>query len=337
MRKPVVLITGAGGEIGHGLVGRFQSTDTRVITLDLNPLDRKLAAGVVREFTGSVTDTLLLDRVLAEFEVDCVFHLAALLSTRAEFTPVAAHHVNVDGTLHLLEFAQRQGDSHGRPVTFVYPSSIATYGIPDLETKQRAGRVREEEYPHPLTMYGCNKAYCEDLGRYFTRHYKQLSVGVTPRVDFRAVRFPGLISATTVPAGGTSDFAPEMIHAAARGEPYQCFVRPETTLPFMAMPDAVAALVSVAGAPRSALTRTTYNVRSFSRSAHEIAAVTMAAFPQARITYRIDAKRQAIVDSWPADVDDSAARTDWGFQPAYDFDRAFREYLIPTISTFHGA
>jgi nucleoside-diphosphate-sugar epimerase len=95
--------------------------------------------------------------------------------------------------------------------------------------------------------------------------------------------------------------------------------------------------VNVAAAPRAALTRTTYNVRAFSRSAEEIAAVTMAAFPRARITYRIDAKRQAIVDSWPADVDDSAARTDWGFQPAYDFDRAFREYLIPTISTFHRA
>jgi threonine 3-dehydrogenase len=102
MRKPVVLITGAGGEIGHGLVGRFQSTDTRVITLDINPLDPQLAAGVAREFTGSVTDTHLLDRVLAEFEIDCVFHLAAVLSTRAEFTPVSAHHVNVDGTLHLL-------------------------------------------------------------------------------------------------------------------------------------------------------------------------------------------------------------------------------------------
>jgi nucleoside-diphosphate-sugar epimerase len=337
MRRSVVLITGAGGEIGHGLVGRLQSTDTRVITLDINPLDPQLAAGVAREFTGSVTDTHLLDRMLAEFEVDCVFHLAAVLSTRAEFTPAAAHHVNVDGTLHLLEFAQRQGDSHGRPVTFVYPSSIAVYGLPDLETKQRAGRVREEEYPDPLTMYGCNKAYCEDLGRYFTRHYKQLSVGVTARVDFRAIRFPGLISATTVPAGGTSDFAPEMIHAAARGEPYECFVRPETTLPFMTMPDAVAALVSVAAAPRARLRRTTYNVRAFSRSAHAIAAVTMAAFPRARITYRIDAKRQAIVDSWPADVDDSAARTDWGFQPAYDFDRAFREYLIPTIGTVHRA
>ena len=133
-----------------------------------------------REITGSIIDTSLLERVLAEFEVDLVFHLAALLSTRAEFTPVAAHQVNVEGTLNLLEFAQRQGESHGRPVMFLYPSSIAVYGLPDLGAKHRAGRVREDEYAPPTTMYGCNKLYCEQLGRYYARHYKQLSADAPP-------------------------------------------------------------------------------------------------------------------------------------------------------------
>jgi nucleoside-diphosphate-sugar epimerase len=335
MRKSVVLITGAGGEIGHALVNGLASTETSIITLDVLPLDPRLAPLVRREFTGSITDTNLLDRMLAEFEVECVFHLAALLSTRAEFTPVSAHHVNVEGTLNLLEFAQRQGESHGRPVVFIYPSSIARYGIPDLETKMRAGRVPEDLFSHPTTMYGCNKLYCEELGRYYTRHYKQLSVDASPHVDFRSVRFPGLISATTVPSGGTSDYAPEMIHAAAKGEPYACFVRPDTTIPFMAMPDASNALRRLASTPRDRLTRTAYNVGAFSRSAAEIREVVLAAFPAAEITYKIDRKRQGIVDSWPADVDDSAARTDWGFAPTYDFDRAFREYLIPSIGNFY--
>ena len=157
MRKPVVLITGAGGEIGHALVTRLAATESAIITLDVNPLDRTLAPLVKREFTGSITDTSLLDRILAEFEVDCVFHLAALLSTRAEFTPVAAHHVNVEGTLNLLEFAQKQGESHGRAVCFLYPSSIATYGLPNRESKAGAGRVREDQDVHPTTMYGCTK------------------------------------------------------------------------------------------------------------------------------------------------------------------------------------
>ncbi|MEQ1871781.1 MAG: NAD-dependent epimerase/dehydratase family protein, partial [Vicinamibacterales bacterium] len=235
MRTPVVLITGAGGEIGHALITGLAATDTGIITLDVNPLDASLARLVRREFTGSINDPQLLERMLAEFEVECIFHLAALLSTRSEFTPLAAHQVNVGGTLNLLEFAQREGESHGRPVVFVYPSSIAAYGLPDVQTKSRVGRVREEDYPHPTTMYGCNKLYCEELGRYYARHYKQLSVDVTPRVDFRAVRFPGLISAATVPSGGTSDYGPEMTHAAAKGEPYACFVRPDTAIPFMAM------------------------------------------------------------------------------------------------------
>ena len=335
MRKSVVLITGAGGEIGHTLVRGLAESESSVITLDINPLDAKVAPYVRREFTGSITDLNLLDRILSEFEVDCVFHLAALLSTRAEFTPVTAHHVNVEGTLNLLEFAQKQGESHGRPVVFIYPSSIATYGLPDLQTKTQVGRVHEDEFAHPTTMYGCNKLYCEELGRYYARHYKQLSVDLAPRVDFRAVRFPGLISATTMPAGGTSDYAPEMIHAAARGEAYACFVRPDTTIPFMAMPDASAALRTLASVPRERLTRTAYNVGAFSRSASEIRDVVAAAFPNAQITYKIDGKRQGIVDSWPADVDDSAARADWGFAPAYDFERAFREYLIPSIGNYY--
>ena len=302
-----------------------------IITLDVNPLDRSLAPLVARELHGSITDMSVLDRILAEFEVDRVFHLAALLSTRSEFTPVTAHHVNVEGTLNLLEFAQRQGESHGRPVLFVYPSSIAAYGLPDLDAKIRAGRVREDEYAHPRTMYGCNKLYCEQLGSYYARSYKQLSADAVCRVDFRAVRFPGLISAITLPSGGTSDYAPEMIHAAAKGEAYDCFVRPDTTIPFMAMPDGVEALLTLAAANRERLTRTSYNLTAFSRSAAEVRGAVLRAFPSARIGYAVDVKRQSIVDSWPADVDDSAARADWGFAPHYDFDRAFHEYLIPTI------
>ncbi len=332
MRKPVILITGAGGEIGHGLMTRLAGPSRSIITLDVAPLDRALAPFVSREFTGSITDVDLLDRLLAEFEVDLIFHLAALLSTRSEFTPTTAHHVNVEGTLNLLEFAQRQGESHGRHVVFIYPSSVAAYGLPSLDVKRRAGRVREDDFLTPTTMYGCNKLYCEQLGRYYTRFYKQLAAdAASRRVDFRCLRFPGLISAVTVPSGGTSDYAPEMIHAAARGDAYACFVRPDTTIPFMAMPDAIDALLTLASAPAGTLTRTAYNVGAFSKSAADIRDVVVSAFPDATITFAVDAKRQAIVDSWPADVDDSAARADWGFRPAHDFERAFSGYLIPTI------
>jgi len=333
MRKPVVLITGASGEIGHGLIERLADDHSRgIVTLDLAPLDPSLAKKVQREVIGSILDKVALERILAEFEVDTVYHLAALLSTRSEFSPMTAHEVNVGGTLNLLEFAQHEAESHGRPVVFLYPSSIAAYGLPGAEAKRQAGRVREDEWTHPTTMYGCNKLYCEQLGEYYAKHYKQLSVEpLAGRVDFRCVRFPGLISAVTVPSGGTSDYAPEMLHAAAKGEPYGCFVRPDTRIPFMAMPDGVDALLALAAAPRARLTQTAYNLGGFAPTAEEVRAEVLRAFPDANITYAVDAKRQGIVDSWPEDVDDSKARADWGFAPKYDFDRAFHEYLLPAI------
>ena len=333
MRKPVILITGAGGEIGHGLIAKLNETDTRaVVTLDLNPLDAVIRRLVSREYIGSILDRGLLERILAEYEVHLVVHLAALLSTRSEFTPTTAHKVNVEGTLNMLEFAQKEGESHGRPVVFLYPSSIAAYGLSDLEQKAAVGRVKENEWNVPVTMYGCNKLYCELLGAYYARHYKQLAAEtLSGRVDFRCVRFPGLISADTVPSGGTSDYAPEMIHAAARGDTYECFVRPDTRIPFMAMPDGVEALLRLAAAPRARLTQVSYNVAAFNPSAEEIRNLVLEAFPGAPLSWRVDEKRQRIVDSWPADVDDGAARRDWGFAPRYDLRGAFSDYLIPRI------
>ena len=333
MRKPVILITGASGEIGHGLIeGLAADGISSIITIDLQPLDPRMAAQVERAYVGSILDTHLLERILSEYEIDMVFHLAALLSTRGEFTPTTAHEVNVDGTLALLQFAQNEGESHGRPVVFLYPSSIAAYGFPDLASKRRAGRVREHEWNVPTTMYGCNKLYCEHLGRYYAQHYKQLAAEtLSGKVDFRAIRFPGLISAVTVPSGGTSDFAPEMIHAAAKGEPYACFVRPDARIPFMVMPDAVDALLRLARAPRERLTQTVYNIGAFAPTAGEIRELVLAGFPAAEISFEPDLKRQAIIDSWPADVDDGAARTDWGLAPRYGLQDAFTGYLFPRI------
>ena len=338
-RNPSVLITGASGEIGHELIARLSAGEParQVVTLDLNPLQPELAGKVRQQFVGSILDTQLLERIIAEYEVDRVYHLAALLSTRSEFSPALAHKVNVEGALNLLEFAQKQGESHGRPVVFFYPSSIAAFGLPDLPTKAAAGKVKEDDYNVPTTMYGANKLYCEHLGRYYTRHYKQLAAeNLSGKVDFRCLRFPGLISAETVPSGGTSDYAPEMIHAAAAGKPYDCFVRPDTRIPFMAMPDAVEAILRLMSVPKDALTRTVYNVGAFAPSAAEFEAEVRAAFPKAVLSTKVDVKRQGIVDSWPADVDDSTARRDWGHAPKYDFATSFHDYLMPSIRKRYG-
>lgn len=328
-----MLITGADGEVGHGLVQQLGQRPDHlpIVVLDIRKLDHALRPAVNRILVGDILDNKLLETLTTEYEIDTIIHLAALLSTSAEFNPENAHRVNVQGTVNLFKLAVDQGQARGKPVKFIYASSIAAYGMPSLETKQAAGAVHEGQYLDPITMYGCNKLYCEHLGRYYARHYRQLSVQRTVGVDFRCVRFPGLISALTVPTGGTSDYAPEMLHAAAQGKPYASFVREDTTIPFMVMPDAIKALLSLADAPREALTRLVYNVSSFSRSAERLAQMVKAAFPGAEITFEPSDARQCIVDSWPADLDDSVAQRDWHWSPDYDVERAFNDYLIPTI------
>jgi nucleoside-diphosphate-sugar epimerase len=333
MRREVALVTGAAGEMGQALVARLaRNGGPDILALDVTPVPDETRDLCHAALAGDILDEKLLSRLVSQYAIPVVYHLAALLSTRAEFTPEAAHRVNVDGTLGLLRLAVEQATWLGRAVRFVFPSSVAVYGLPDLGTKMRVGAVREDDWTCPATMYGCNKLYCEHLGRYYARHYGQLGEASSQgRVDFRALRFPGLISAFTLPSGGTSDFAPEMIHAAARGQAYRCFVRPDTRMPFMAMPDAVEALRRLEAAPRERLSSAVYNVTAFSPSAGEMLGRVRRGFPGARVSFDPDLRRQAIVDSWPSDMDDSRARHDWGWTPGYDLDRAFDEYLIPNI------
>jgi nucleoside-diphosphate-sugar epimerase len=332
-RNTAVLVTGAGGEVGHGLLSALHARGRRdLVAIDIRKVEEPHHSMCQETFAGDVCDMSLLERLLAMYEITEIHHLAALLSTRAEFTPETAHEVNVTGTLNLLRLASEQVRSHGQRVRFIFPSSIAVYGLADLATKRSAGAVGEDEHLRPHTMYGCNKLYGEHLGRYYARYYRWLAQDrVRDNLDFRCLRFPGLISADTLPSGGTSDYAPEMIHAAAAGRPYTCFVRPDTRIPFMTMPDAVEAMLLLAEAPEQCLRRRVYNVRAFNPSAGEIADLVRRSFPAARIDFQPDEQRQAIVDSWPSDVDDSQARADWGFRPRHGLEDAFEEYLLPRI------
>lgn len=331
MRKNVILITGSSGEIGHALIQNLIQEKTKnIISLDVRPIDSELSKQVLH-IQGDICDKALLERLVSEYEIETIFHLAALLSTRAEFTPEAAHRVNVEGTLGLLQLASNQSEWRSKPVLFIFPSSVAVYGMPSLDMKRQYPRVREWEWNYPRTMYGSNKLYCEMLGIYYSEYYRQLAVERPTMLDFRCVRFPGLISAYTVPSGGTSDYGPEMIHAAAKGVPYPCFVREDARIPFMAMPDAINALCKLANAPATDLSRRVYNVTSFSLTAGDFRDRVVKAFPKAQITFEPDIKRNGIVDSWPEDMNDNDARRDWDWKPEYDVDRCFDEYLIPNI------
>ena len=333
MRERVVLVTGANGEVGHGLISYLgEQSDVRIVALDIQELGEDLKAHCFSAIQGDILDAMLLGRLVTDYQIETIYHLASVLSTSAEFKPEAAHRVNVEGTLNLLNLAVEQSKWQRRSIKFLYPSSIAVYGIEALDVKASAGRVGEDQFNRPITMYGCNKLYCEHLGRYYALHYQQLAVEreCCP-IDFRCLRFPGLISAVTVPTGGTSDYGPEMLHHAAQGKPYACFVQPSAQLPFMAMPDAVKALIALEATAPDQLSRQVYNVTSFSLTAQQFLDQVEQAFPGASVRFRSDHRREAIVNSWPADLDDDAAKRDWGWSPDFNVERAFQEYLIPTI------
>ncbi|MBN2388264.1 MAG: NAD-dependent epimerase/dehydratase family protein [Anaerolineales bacterium] len=331
MSRKAVLVTGAAGEIGQALVqGLAQTGDYEIITSDLMPLPES-----VRPLTAEHVQGDLVYRVkqFYDYDFDIIFHLAASLSSKAEVATEEAHRINVEGTMQLLMLAAFKSERYDKEVKFLFPSSIAAYGFPDLAAKLAAGRVREDEWNWPHTMYGCNKLYCEKLGMYYSLYHGQKHLNPNPprMLDFRAIRFPGLVSAYTMPSGGTSDYGPEMLHAAARGEPYACFVRPDTKISFMAMPDAIKALLMLMNARRERLTRMIYNIDAFSLTAAEFRERAMRAFPGAEITFDPNPRRQGIVDSWPEDVDDAAARADWDWRPDFDIDRFFEEYFLPEI------
>jgi nucleoside-diphosphate-sugar epimerase len=320
--------------MGHALVPALTDMGLDVVALDLRELPPSTASLCAELVLGSLLDRAVLADLFERRHPEIVFHLAAVLSSKGEQSPELAHQVNVEGTIGLMGLAMEEARRAGRPVRFLFPSSIAIYGLPDRRAKEAAGAVREEEWNLPTGMYGCNKLYGELLGAYWTRRAARDGVA---GLDFRSLRFPGLISADTLPIGGTTDYAPEMIHAAAQGKPYACFVEPETRLPFMTMPDAVESFLRLAQASAEALGTRVYNIGAFSPSAAELREAVLEHFPAADISFDPQPGRQAIVDTWPASVDDGGARRDWGHSPRHGLREAIGEYLVPKLRRLYPA
>lgn len=301
-----ILLTGAGGQIGRDLAATFASEGHEVIATDLRP---GVARDGYRTAALDVTSADAVETCVAEYHPDKLFHLAAILSARGELDPQLTYAVNQTGTYNVLEACRIHGVGQ-----VIFTSSIAVYGpgLPD---------PTPDDVPlHPTTMYGVTKASGELLCEYYRRKFN---------LDVRGVRFPGLISATQ-PGGGSSDYALFMYVDGVRVGHYQAFCRDNTRIPLMYMKDGVRALSELSAAPREGLSRCVYNVAAFSPTAAEIAASVRAALPEVEISFESDPRRQAILDSWPNALDDTAARTDFGWRAEYDLD-AMTADLIPRV------
>ena len=328
-RKQIILITGANGEIGKNLINYLSKVSSNnIVTLDLQPLEE--TSQVYKNITGSVLDKQIIDDINADYEITTIYHLAAMLSTKSEYSPFSANQVNVNGTLNLIDLAIKQGIMSNSPVQFFFPSSIAVYG-----NISNNNPVKEDENLFPKTIYGMNKLYCEQLGVYFSNNYHRLTKDYSPGLlDFRSIRFPGLISINTQPTGGTSDYIPEMLHAAANNdEKYSCFVNQDTRLPFMIMPDAIDAIYKLMNVQKSYLKNQIYNISAFSPSVDQFYKKLLNYYPQFHIDYNINDERQKMVDGWPSEVCCEKALYDWDWKPKYNLDNSFSEYFIPYLKS----
>ncbi len=303
-----ILVTGARGQIGSDLVRTLRERHgaEAVVATDLIEDENKAETAGPSEVVD-IRDFAKLDDVAQRHNVDTVYHLASLLSARGEQAPDLAWEVNVGGLRNVLELARENG------LKVFWPSSIAVFG--PTSPKHAPQRTVLE----PTTMYGVTKVTGELLCQYYFTRFG---------VDVRSLRYPGLISYGADPGGGTTDYAVEIFHAALERGEYTCFLEASTRLPMMYMRDAVRATTELMDAAEDTISvRTSYNVTALSFSSEELAAAIAKRVENFTTSYEPDF-RQEIAASWPSSIDDSNARSDWNWQPAYDLDRMVDDMLV---------
>jgi nucleoside-diphosphate-sugar epimerase len=305
-----VLVIGACGQLGLELTAalRQRYAPEAVIAADVRaPQNPAALAGGPFELLD-VLDLPRLEALVRQYRPVQIYNLAALLSATAERNPMFAWKLNMDGLLNVLNVAVQE------QVPQVYwPSSIAVFG-PDTP-RQHTPQVT---IMNPNTVYGISKLAGEQWCEWYHRHYG---------LDVRSLRYPGLIGYKSLPGGGTTDYAVDIYHKAEAGEDFECFLKPDTYLPMMYMPDALQATLDLMHAPAEAIkVRTSYNLGAMSFAPRDVASSIQREIPDFRICYAPD-QRQAIADSWPASIDDAAARRDWHWQPHYDLHRMTRDML----------
>jgi len=319
MNKKVILITGSNGEIGKSLIDKLSKNNT-IIALDVNHNSKSN----IETIKGSILDNNILNKINNKYKLSEIYHLAAILSTKAQKNPSLSNEVNYNGTINLLELARLQAKRYNHSIKFFFPSSIAIYNMLNSDLNNN---INEKDNIHnPITEYGQAKLKCEKIG---------IEKYLIKDVDFRCIRFPGIISAISRPTGGTSDYAPEMIHAAFLNEKYNCFVNNKTILPFIAMPDAIDAIIKLMNTSKENIKSRIYNVTSFSPSVSDLEIKIKEFFPNFKLSYDIDKNRQKIVDSWPNFINDTLAREEWGWSSNLNFDNFFINYINPNLKEYY--
>ncbi|MBL7746812.1 MAG: NAD-dependent epimerase/dehydratase family protein [Chitinophagaceae bacterium] len=310
MQKDKILVIGASGQIGVELTLALRKIygNANVVASDLRE-QNPLLEGTGPYVSLDVMNKEMLHVQVIRQNITQIYLLAAILSATGEKNPNLAWHLNMQGLLNVLDIA-REEKLH----KVYWPSSIAVFGPTSPKQKCPQQTIIE-----PTTVYGISKYAGEFWCNYFFQRYG---------VDVRSIRYPGLISYKSAPGGGTTDYAVEIYHDALDDKKYECFLKEDTYLPMMYMPDAIRATIELMEAPADKIrVRTSYNVSGMSFSPKEIGAEIKKHIPDFSITYKPD-YRQAIADSWPQSIDDSVARNDWGWKEEFDLSAMTRDMLV---------
>jgi nucleoside-diphosphate-sugar epimerase len=316
MIKEKILVIGASGQIGVELTLALRKMygNAQVVASDLRE-ENELLKGTGPYVSLDVMNKEMLHVQVIRQNITQIYLLAAILSATGEKNPALAWHLNMQGLLNVLDIA-REEQIH----KVYWPSSIAVFG-PTSPKKN----CPQQTIIEPITVYGISKYAGEFWANYYHQRYK---------VDIRSIRYPGLISYKSAPGGGTTDYAVEIFHEALEEKKYTCFLKEDTYLPMMYMPDAIRATIELMEAPADKISiRTSYNVAAISFSPKEIAQNIKQHIPDFTINYKPD-YRQAIADSWPQSIDDSVARNDWGWKPEYDLSKMTKDMFDNLPNTY---
>lgn len=307
MKDTRILIVGAGGQIGSVLTQALRSAygASNVLATDLRPLPEQDGPAAVL----NALDAQALDELVEKYRITQIYHLAAILSATGEKDPMWAWNINMASLFNVLETARK------RQLDKVYfPSSIAVFG-----REAAPENTPQYEVLIPETVYGISKVAGEQWSNYYYRRYG---------LDVRSLRYPGIIGYQSLPGGGTTDYAVDIYHYAVQNKPFTCFLKADTMLPMLYMDDAIRATLELMEAPADKISvRTSYNLAGMSFTPAEITESIRKEVPGFQIIYEPDF-RQAIADSWPGSIDDSRARADWGWKPAFDLDAMTRDMLV---------
>ncbi|AJR04433.1 NAD-dependent epimerase/dehydratase family protein [Siansivirga zeaxanthinifaciens] len=306
MKSEKILITGAGGQLGSVLVKALQNKFgiDNIIASDLYML--KDFDGIFEQLDAS--DISHLETLVTKYKVTQIYHLAAILSAKGEQNPIHTWNVNLNTWFNVLEISVK----HNINKVF-FPSSIAVFG--DMASKVHTA---QDSFLNPSTVYGMSKTAGENWGQYYFLKYG---------LDVRSLRYPGVIGYQSMPGGGTTDYAVEIYHKAIKNEAFECYLKDDTSLPMIYMDDVIRATLELMDAPKASIKiRTSYNLQGISFTPKDIVNAIKTFYPNFKVTYKPDF-RQDIANNWPSSIDDTHARTDWGWKPNYDLHAITKDML----------